>query len=115
MDRIEKAHRGRYDEALKGVVVPYSSPDVNHVYHQYTVRTPQRDRLQKALVENDVGCTVSPVPIHLQPCFASLGYVEGDLPECERACREVLSLPIYHGMPQSHVERVCEVVNGALG
>lgn len=104
-----------YDKNLSGVTVPYVAPDVNHVYHQYTVRTPERERLIKGLAERGVGSTIYyPIPIHLQPCFSSLGYTEGDLPECEKASREVLSLPMYYGIPDSHVERVCEAVSEVM-
>ncbi len=110
-----RAIASEYDSRLEGVQVPTVARGRDHVYHQYTVRTPERDRLRESMEKAGVGSTVYyPVPLHLQPCFASLGYRRGDLPECERASREVLSLPIYHGMPRGHLERVCEAVNGAF-
>lgn len=76
------------------LVLPRDSPE--HVYHQFTIRAPRRDALQAYLKEKGVGSLVYyPKPLHLQECFASLGYGEGSLPNTERAAREALSLPIH--------------------
>ena len=71
------------------------------VWNQYTIRVPggRRDALQKELAARQIGSAVYyPIPLHLQACFASLGYRRGDLPVSERAAEEVLSLPIYPEM-----------------
>ena len=70
----------------------------DHVWNQYTVRVTdgRRDALQKYLAERKIGSAIYyPVPLHLQKCFAALGYEPGSLPVTEQACREVLSLPVY--------------------
>jgi dTDP-4-amino-4,6-dideoxygalactose transaminase len=81
-----------------GLVLPVADTNCFHVWNQFTIRIPngQRDQVRQMLAEDNVGSEIYyPIPIHLQECFSELGYREGDLPETERACREVLSLPIF--------------------
>ena len=96
-----RAAANRYREFFRDagiqdrVVVPEDDPKGRHVYHQFTLRVQNRDALRAFLEAAGIGTAIYyPVPLHLQPCFANLGYQQGDLPEAERACREVLSLPI---------------------
>ncbi len=88
-----------YNEQLKGLplVTPFVPEYCTHVYHQYTIRVPGvRDGLMKFLNDNGVEArTYYPIPLHLQECFKSLGYKEGDFPESEKAMKEVVSLPVY--------------------
>lgn len=91
----------RYDELLEGLpglVLPQRAPTCTHIFHQYTIRVlnGKRDALRAYLAERGIATEVYyPLPLHLQPCFRHLGYKEGDLPESERASREVLSLPMF--------------------
>jgi dTDP-4-amino-4,6-dideoxygalactose transaminase len=104
----------RYRELLGGIVdVPDDAP--GHVYHQFCVRTPERDRLTAALAAEDIGFAVyySP-PLHLQPALAYLGYREGDFPETEKAARENLCLPLWAGISAEQQERVASVLERAL-
>lgn len=92
-------------------VSPALLPGCRHVFNQYTMRITDglRDAVQAELKQRKVGCMVYyPKPLHLQKCFASLGYKPGQLPEAERASREVLSLPIYPELPASHQQRVID-------
>lgn len=84
-----------YNNRLKGkgdIIIPTGK----HTFHQYTIRTKYRDKLQKYLGKNKIPTMIYyPIPLHLQPVFKYLGYKKGDFPEAEKAAKEVLSLPIY--------------------
>jgi dTDP-4-amino-4,6-dideoxygalactose transaminase len=95
------AHARVYAEAfadLDGVIPPVETGVGKHVWNQYTlrVRRSSRDALRAYLAEKGIGTAVYyPIPLHLQPCFADLGYREGSLPIAEAAARECLSIPVY--------------------
>jgi dTDP-4-amino-4,6-dideoxygalactose transaminase len=96
------------DEGLRGVVVPPVADGAEHVYHQYTVRADDRDALAAKLTEHGVGSGVYyPTPIHRLPSFG----LELDLPETERAAREVLSLPVHPALSDADVAAVVAAVN----
>ena len=109
-----RANAAAYDAAwrdLPGVTTPAVDPANEHTYHQYTLRVPRRDAVMAGLRERGVGCAVYyPMALHQQPCFARLGYREGQFPETERATAEVISLPIYPELPVGHRERVIAAV-----
>lgn len=108
----------QYDQLLADlpVTTPYRSPEVTHVYHQYTIRAPRRDELQAFLQEHGIGTMVYyPVPLHLQPMYAHLGVPEGSLPEAERAAKEVLSLPIYPELTEEQVQTVADAIREFYG
>jgi len=77
--------------------LPVERKNCRHIYNQYVIRVPnRRDELRDYLTEHHVGSDIYyPVPLHLQECFAYLGYKEGDLPESESAANETLAIPIY--------------------
>ena len=86
-------------------------------YHLYVVRHPQRDQLKAHLEAQQIGCALHyPLPLHLQKCYASLGYKAGDFPVAEAAARECLSLPIYPELPEESQARVAsELLKFAAG
>lgn len=88
-----------------------TSPHAHHVFHQYVIRAQRRDELREFLTVRQIGSEVYyPLPLHLQPTFAYLGYREGDLPESERAAKEVLALPIFPELTESEQQWVVESV-----
>lgn len=113
-----RRNAARYDtflESVRGLTTPHVAAWAGHVFHQYTIRIPQRDPVQKALAQQGIVTTVYyPRPIHLQPIYSSLCYLPGDLPEAERAAREVLSLPMYAEMTQAQIGRVVDAITRAL-
>jgi dTDP-4-amino-4,6-dideoxygalactose transaminase len=103
----------RYDELLAGtpVATPYQAPNIKHVFHQYTIRTPRRDELEIFLRGKGIGTMIYyPVPLHLQQIYAGLGLGPGSLPEAERAAQEVLSLPIYPELTDGQIEEVAAAI-----
>ena len=118
LDRWNEARRKKaliYHRALQdiaGLVLPPApTAVVEPVYHLYVIRAPRRDELEKFLVARGIGTGVYyPLPLHLQPCFAGLGYQPGEMPESERASREVLALPLYPEMTEEQQTLVIKTV-----
>jgi dTDP-4-amino-4,6-dideoxygalactose transaminase len=108
----------RYDELLGKVGLPIGLPAVvtnRHIFNQYVIRSKNRDELQSYLKQKGVGTEVYyPVPLHLQECFAYLGYKAGAFPESERAAKETLALPVYPELTDAQaqyvVDCICEFV-----
>lgn len=98
---------------LGNMVTPVVPEGYRHVFHQYTVRVPdgRRDELLAGLLERGIEARVYyPVPIHQQGFYRQMGY-DGRLPETERACQEVLSLPAHPGLVLDDLERIVTAVN----
>lgn len=111
-----RARAARYTEALAGhatVHPPRTDPANEHIFHQYTVRAERRDQLVEHLKAQGIGCAVYyPLGLHLQPCFAHLGYARGSLPVTEATMGSVVSLPIYPELSDAQQDAVVAAVTG---
>ena len=88
-----------------------TTSQAHHVFHQYVIRARRRDDLRQFLADRKIGSEVYyPIPLHLQPVFAYLGHGEGDLPEAERAAREVLALPMFPELTEDEQQWVVESI-----
>jgi dTDP-4-amino-4,6-dideoxygalactose transaminase len=97
------------------VQLPHEAPGNRHIYNQFVIRVPRRDELQAFLKEHNIHTEIYyPVPLHMQACFASLGYHEGDFPESEKAARETLALPIYPELSDLQAQHVVATIGRFL-
>jgi dTDP-4-amino-4,6-dideoxygalactose transaminase len=120
LERWTEARRGnaqRYDRLFaetgltEHIQLPVIKGGNRHIFNQYVIRVPHRDRLREFLRAKGVGTEVYyPIPLHLQKCFEYLGYKKGDLPESERATEETLALPIYPELSPQQQEYVVEQI-----
>jgi dTDP-4-amino-4,6-dideoxygalactose transaminase len=102
---------GGQPENAAPVQLPQPSAHAYHVFHQYVIRAYRRDELREFLTARKIGTEIYyPIPLHLQPCFVYLGYREGDLPEAERAAKEVLALPMFPELTEAEQRRVVESI-----
>ncbi len=103
----------KYTNALLplGIVVPEVPEGNVHTYHQYSVRSEDRDVVLKYLNDNGVPSRVYyPVPLHLQPCYKDLGYDAGDLPITESVCKSIFSLPVYPELTDEQINYVVKKI-----
>ncbi len=107
-----------YFDLLKstGISLPADDPDISSVYHLYVIRISEaRDKVLKILQSQGVGAGIHyPIPLHMQPAYAMLGYKKGDFPHTELAAQQVLSLPIYPELSLSDQQFVVQTLIGAL-
>lgn len=104
------------EHRVTALELPPDATDRTHVFHQFVVRTPKRDDLRSWLTERGIGTEVYyPAPLHLQPCFSSLGYKPGAFPIAERACREALALPMFPGISADQQATVVREIAAFLG
>ncbi|MFC1497564.1 DegT/DnrJ/EryC1/StrS family aminotransferase [Verrucomicrobiota bacterium] len=99
-----------YGEYLCGteIITPLCPENKRHVYHQYVVRVPQRDKVREELFERGIGTGVHyPLPVHLQPAYESL-LKNDNLPITEKTCKEIISLPMYPGLREGEAKFIAE-------
>ncbi len=104
---------GKYNQLLagSGIERPMEMPWARHVYHAYTLRTDDRDSLHAALQKEGIQTGIHyPVPVHLQPAYADLGYDRLAFPQSEKAADEVLSLPLYPEMTDDQIQSVSQAL-----
>jgi len=113
--KARQANAAKYSSLLanvKGVRTPVIPEGYEHVFHQYTIRSDRRDDLQKFLTDRKIGTQIYyPIPLHLQPLYASLGHKAGDFPNAEHAAGEILSLPMYPELTEEKIERVAATIS----
>jgi dTDP-4-amino-4,6-dideoxygalactose transaminase len=107
-------HAARYTEIFRrnpSICPPRVDPANESIFNQYTIRVPRRDALQAHLKAKGIGNSIYyPLALHLQPCFAHLGYAPGQMPVSEEATRTVISLPVYPEMTTQQQDMVCDAV-----
>ena len=108
---IEQYHSARistansYNDRFNGIIeTPYVIPDVRHIYHQYSVRVPERDKLRDYLSENGIPSMIYyPVPLHLQEAY-TYNYKQGDFPVSEKVAKDIISLPMHTELTESQID-----------
>lgn len=117
-NNLRKQAAGIYNESLKdikGIVIPYRSDLVKHVYHVYAIRTRQRDYLYNELKNRGIGVLLHyPIPLHLQKAYKDLGYKKGDFPVSERISQEIISLPMYPHLNQRQLNFITSNIKKIL-
>jgi dTDP-4-amino-4,6-dideoxygalactose transaminase len=114
---LRRAAASKYNRLLAdcGVELPREMPWARHVYHVYSLRTKDRDALQAALETEGIQTAVHyPLPVHLQPAYADLGYSRGAFPQSERAAEEVLSLPLYPEITDTQIQKVAQALTNLV-
>ena len=111
-----RANAARYrtlfaDAGLNEVLLPVEAPDRTHIYNQFVIRVPDRERLRRHLDAAGIGTEIYyPVPFHLQTCFSGLGHSRGAFPVAEAAAQSSLALPIYPELSAAQQAEVVEAI-----
>lgn len=93
------------------LALPQRIVGAEHVFNQYTIKTSRRDDLKKHLLASGIETMIYyPSPLHTQPCFSELGYQLGDFPEAEKACHEVISIPVYPELTEAEQQYIVDTI-----
>jgi dTDP-4-amino-4,6-dideoxygalactose transaminase len=118
---MRRANAARYDELFAEtrltdrITLPTAPDGRGHIFNQYIVRVPDRDRVRAFLADRGIGTEIYyPVPFHLQECFAALGHGRGDFPHAEAAAASTLALPIYGELTADQQAAVVTALGDAL-
>jgi len=118
LNRRRRELAGLYLGGLQGLPLdlPSEKPGRGHVYHLFVIGTDERDLLVRSLAQQGIQtCVHYPIPIHLQPVMADLGYAKGDFPRAEAAAGKVLSLPLNPSLSEEQVEKICRSIRNHFG
>lgn len=114
-----RAHAARYRELLAGmknITIMSEEPDREHIYHLFVIRVPNRDAVKAKLLAAGIETGIHyPIPIHLQPAAATLGYRPGDFPVSEQLAKEILTLPMYPEMAVEQQDAVVQAAKASMG
>lgn len=117
LDAWTEARRANADyyrsvlENIREVELPKVREGARHVYHLFVIQAPNRERLQEYLQQKEIATGLHyPIPLHLQPCFAYLGYKEGAFPRAEKSAKQILSLPMYPELTKEHMDFVANTI-----
>jgi dTDP-4-amino-4,6-dideoxygalactose transaminase len=118
--KLEKVIKKRRDNAkfyfenikLRGISLPLEEKFEFNTYHTFVIQYHKRDKLKQYLSDRGIGSAIHyPIPIHLQPASINLGYTLGDLPECEKQSKNILSLPINQNLSTIDLKTICSAIN----
>lgn len=114
-NRLRRERAEKYNELFAGtetkIITPWEPAWSKCVYHLYVIQVENREEVQAALAKKKVGTGIHyPIPLHLQEAYIDLGYRRGDLPVCEKAAEQILSLPMFPTLPEQAQERIVDVV-----
>lgn len=116
-NQLRQKVASHYFSCLKNekIILPPEKSDGSHVYHLFTIRARERDRLKRYLKKHGVETNIHyPLPVHLVKAFSSLKYKKGDFPQAEKVSREILSLPCYPELTTSQITNICNLIKSSL-
>jgi dTDP-4-amino-4,6-dideoxygalactose transaminase len=120
-NELRRAHAARYRELLAPLAqdnlieLPREMPYAEHIYHLFVIQIDARDAMQQSLTESGIATGIHyPVPIHLQPAYANLGYAVGAFPVAERQAARVLSLPMFPELTPEQLAQVAAATQDAV-